>query len=79
MKDRAAIGFSAEFTIAEQQDKFEVNIKFLFVIFASFLNTNFALIRSLFFLLLFFKKDDGSGDCRAIYEYVCYGVALISS
>ena len=52
MKDRAAIGFSAEFTIAEQQDKFEVNIKFLFVIFASFLNTNFALIRSLFSFII---------------------------
>ena len=56
MKDRAAIGFSAEFTIAEQQDKFEVNIKFLFVIFASFLNTNFALIRSLFFFYYSLKK-----------------------
>ena len=56
MKDRAAIGFSAEFTIAEQQDKFEVNIKFLFVIFASFLNTNFALIRSLFFFCYSLKK-----------------------
>ena len=56
MKDRAAIGFSAEFTIAEQQDKFEVNIKFLFVLFASFLNTNFALIRSLLFFYYSLKK-----------------------